>query len=525
MDTYLNTAITWWIPLPDAIDLPDKHKQRLTSFVHPTNAVPDGSDLPEDQENTIQIDHEYTLTIHQRTIDSPVIEPTQALLFTTASGPEATEREGSGPNATQYFSIVQATISLDLQTSPDEQILSEIFDYLLDKVRQLQEAVALVSQNLTNDWVARERLPIHIPMTITTARRPENKEGGVVEMFVVNPDSLRLFDPPAPLSEPKLDTLTQYLERDDQAVSFSAYHRLRYETRVMFHRRGDYRMTIVSAAIAAESLFTELLLHLLWDEGLRPEQVAPLFNPDSSSTSKRVKNEFHRHLGGTWDPKQKGPISDWRNLIAEPRNQIVHSGRMAGFDEAQDAVRTLANLESFLSKRLLDKIRLRPRTAMAYLGTQRIQSERKMTRQLQKLYSSQDEPQWVPTFRRWRDVVEMEIEQARGKRITPTPNESVLLAIPRGDKIKFVLFDESIQMAVPVSGIPKHIRDQYERGISNFGSHDDAQGEVFRLVLDDPSIKEGLQVRGDWVYAYHLVPTVGVMSNGRDLYGSLTSKN
>lgn len=512
-------SFTWWIPLPDTIDLPNKHQRYVTSIVHPTQAIRDGEKIPDDYEGPKDdIDHQLKLTIHQHSFEDSLVDPALELLFDASfEDHEKTPPDvelGARPTQTRYLSIVEAEVQVFGRDGVEEKEISDFFDYALWRIRQLQEATVLFTGQLTKDWVAKERLPFALPMRTTSSKAAPDEDGR--SMFLLGFNDLNDVNPPEPLSTEEIDELTGYLHKDDEGASFSAYHRLRYETLVMFHRRGDYRMTIISAAIAAESLFDEMLQTLLWDEGRYPEQVAEIFNPDTSSVLKRVKTEFRRHLGGNWSVKQKGAIKDWRDKIAEPRNFIAHTGASATSEHAREAVDALQALEKFFSKRLLEKVESRPRTAMMFVGSKRITAEGKITKKLQQLYDDPSQPLWAPTLRRWRTIVGMEIDKIRGLHIKPDLSESVLLAVDNDGKSDFYLVDEQVLMAARVKEVNDEIHAQYERGLKSLEGQEKPDELVMRLILNDAKMKKSLPVEGDWRYAYRLIPTLGVMSNKQD---------
>lgn len=505
--------MTWWIPLTDPIDLPDKHTQVSTSFLPPSVAAPDGEALTESDNPFLKRDHEVRLTAHQRSYEAPIADPVQELVFDTSVG--STGKPPSEPphSSTHYVSIIEAKVVVYGQENVDNELTSDLFDLALARVRQLQEATALLTgKNM--DWVARERLPSVLPTQMASSSSQENEDGR--GMFLTGVNALTSVSPPEPLDATRIEHLNEYLRRDEEGVSFSAYHRLRYETMIMLHRRGDYRMTVVSAAIAAEALLNEMLLMLLWDEGRRPEDVAPMFNPDESSVRSRVKSEYSRHLGGNWNLKKKGPVRDWREKVAEPRNAIAHAGFMSTSEQARDSLEALLALEKFLGKRLVEKVQKRPRTAMMYLGSDRIAAEGKMTKKLRRFYNDPNEPHWTSTFCRWRTLVDMEITQARGAQISPSAEDAVLLAVGNTEQPTYVLLDETVQMAVKIAAVPESIQEQYQRGLESSDMHGAPAFTVTRLKLDHIEDKVQLPHDGSWQYSYHLVPTERVMSDGSD---------
>ncbi|MGJ9424818.1 hypothetical protein ACHABX_03120 [Nesterenkonia halotolerans] len=416
-----------------------------------------------------------------------------------------------------YLTVVRAEIKLNRNELPEMDEISELFDYVLGRIRQLQESVALLRGGPTKDWVARERLPMFLPMRVTGSENAATEEHDEsVILFIVNPLSMRSAIPPNPMSKREISTLDAVLQADELGTAFTAYNRLRYETNVLFNRRGDYRMTVLSAAIAAESLLNELLQLLLWDEGMHPEAVAQKFSPDKALVN-RVEREFSRQLGGVWSYKKPGPVRDWREMIAEQRNEVAHAGQMPTFTQAKNAVATLSQLEKFLSKRLVERVQERPRTAVIFLGMERVQAEAKLTKKLMRLYSSTEEPPWTTTFARWRRVIELEILRERGKRAAPYADEATLVAIAAVRGTEFYLLDESNSLVCRVTVLPAPLRQRCEEAFreTKFPVSHPERHEV-KLVVEHSNLRNQIQTDGQWKYAYKFIPSMGVMANGRN---------
>lgn|GEM_PF-5255213 len=514
----MESFVTWWIPLPEAIDLPDKHRRAITKATR---------DLAHARANNLEDDgswhiaHQLRFTIHQREYTAELVDPLLDVLWSLPKGappPESQVKKQTHPNPqSHYLSVIEAEVLLPADQNLDKDGLSELFDYVLERIRQLQEATALITKNLVKDWIARERLPVVIPMRLASDAVDDATDDGM-GAFVLSPNTLSTVNPPEPLQGQSIEQLEEYLENDDAGVAFTAYHKLRYETMVLYHRRGDYRMTVVSAAIAAEALINEMLQLLFWDEGRYPEEVAPKFNPDETSVLKRVISEYPRHLGGgRWRTDKRGAIRDWREKIAEPRNEIVHAGAMPSSHEAQDALATLTDLERFMGQRLLEKKAQRPRTAILYHGVPRLESKGEMTNRLRRLVESEREPHWASTFARWRDVLETEVQKARGTRIKDDPDNAVLRVVVKDSQAQLVLLDEVNSRAALVSSIPKQVKSEYDRLTQDMEKLESDDGVVIPLILKDSDIKRGLVTANDWDYAYKLVPGFEVMSNGRDV--------
>ncbi|TLP73306.1 hypothetical protein [Nesterenkonia sphaerica] len=511
-------SLTWWIPLPESIDLPDRHTRYVTAVVHPTHAAPDGKPLDETDPFT-QVDHELRLTVHQREIDVSIASPVQKAVFEVAHEVQQegdTQAEGVSGTRISYLSVIEAEARVYGIDDVDEGLTTDLFDMALDRIRQLQEGLALITQDLKKDWVAKERLPAMLPLRTQFSDSEDNSDD--LSVFLVNQFALTDVSPPEPIPESKFADLTEYLSMDDHEASFSTYHRLRYETSVLCHRRGDFRMTVISAAIAAESLLDEMLMLLLWDEGNQPETVAYKFSQSGPKLLSRVKSEYSRHLGGEWSPGKKGAVREWREKIAEPRNQIAHAGAIPTRQHAIDAVRALNSLEQFLGRRLRTRIAQRPRAATLFIGGRTLEAEGEITNRLRTLYNDPWEPHWASTFRRWRDVLELEVAKTEGSPVQPVRDRAVVAVVVGEQSLEFTLLDETALMAARISPVPDNLVSQYERSLAEREpiTPEPRRNDVCRLMQEDLESKRRLQLVGGWRYAYKLIPTYSVMANRRD---------
>lgn len=97
-------------------------------------------------------------------------------------------------------------------------------------------------------------------------------------------------------------------------------------------------------ATAAEVFLDDLLLHMMWGEGVRPEDAASEFVDPRVGVIGRVKRSYHPRLGG-YRVDKPGPLHDWNEAIARVRHRVTHAGYAPSIAEAKRAVAALTSLE------------------------------------------------------------------------------------------------------------------------------------------------------------------------------------
>ena len=113
-----------------------------------------------------------------------------------------------------------------------------------------------------------------------------------------------------------------------------------------FHQHASGALTL--AAQASETLLDLVLMHMLWWDGVTPEDGAQDFKPGVVSRVKEIEN-FAVRLGGSWDGST-GPVARWKSQVADPRNRVVHGGRHATQSEAEESIAATLGLYEYLLK-------------------------------------------------------------------------------------------------------------------------------------------------------------------------------
>ena len=132
---------------------------------------------------------------------------------------------------------------------------------------------------------------------------------------------------------------------------FQRYNIFLLDSREAFYIAGDYRATILNAAIAAECLFDDLLNYALWWERKTPQEAVPILN---KAIYGKVKTEFAPRFYGKWLP-QKGPILNWHQKVARLRDRVIHGGYLPTEEEAHAALDATRGVRKYLTRVVTDR--------------------------------------------------------------------------------------------------------------------------------------------------------------------------
>ena len=252
--------------------------------------------------------------------------------------------------------------------------------------------------------LTRERLPPFLPILIRRLNAADQPETWWQGLIRVN-DNLWPLAAPEILDREELLAVGHMRTRVAQHGAFSAYLDLHREAVAALHRQGDTRMSGILIAVAAETLLDELLLHLMWEEAQRPEDVAPQWG--ETTLVNRVKREFSPRIGGQWDMRSPNAVTRWHREVAALRHRIVHGAYVPTAEEVSLAITRVDELVEHLCDRLAIKRhrQVYPRTALALAGESGLRRRNAYSVDLTDLQQDPREPLWDETFTRWRSTV------------------------------------------------------------------------------------------------------------------------
>ena len=394
--------------------------------------------------------------------------------------------------------------------------LSLALEHAILDIREFHRAYHAVTGDAIT-LLTRERLPSFLPVILrkkgVANTGTASWESGIVQ---VN-DNLRSLVTPPTLTHEQLGDLAKARFRVAQGGPFIAFMDLHREASAALRRQGDTRMAAILCGVASESLLDELLLHLIWEEGFRPEDAAADWI-DSLKT--RVKREYAPRLGGQWDLVAPNPVTRWHEDVAQLRHRVVHGGYVPSRGEATLALSRLDSLASYLEDRVLQRRALQkyPRTAWMLVGTRGFERKKVNAPELRRLLNDPTQPNWDETFARWRDAVSRCRRSAERAR-TPDRSSAFLVAVRHpSDQVTWCLHDRRQHLAAPVAldvedlpggqraNLLSKLEDLRQAGLTNAVSFALARDDTLRFTETGP-----------WVEEYHLVPMAGVMVDKHDL--------
>ncbi|MDP9369613.1 MAG: hypothetical protein M3Q03_15270 [Chloroflexota bacterium] len=518
--------VVWWLPLPDPIGLPDRYTFGFA--VHRDWA--EFSKLLTEYDEGTRLEHPiserlvFYLTVLQ--VQGTWTRDDLAGLFRLSLDRTRSRRRHNPMRSLAKAdllidtrSVVEVDVRLPPGNSPTEAEIGDVFDTVLNHVQRVQRAYHRVSH-----WPMRLATRPTLPSTLPMADGPLSADGTVegwrprpaMSVFVVNLNFARQFDPGA-LDKDGLAEFHAAVDRDD-IEPFGNYVELRRESSVALHRVGDYKSTVLAAATASEVLLDDLLLHLMWEQGTRPEDAYGRFADPRQSVIRRVKTEYPPRLGGTWDPDRPGPLQDWASAVLGVRHRSIHAGYMPTPPEAEKSLSALLSLERLLADAVAQRNAHFPRTALVFLGEDGLKRRDLLSRRLRQLADSRTEVQWRPTFARWRDAVTRLRADAAGIGVAPDETRANLLLVlqPGGDQ-EWVLHDAVAGRAALVEPMWERLPTPQLQGLqatvrahTNMSLDEAAAFHVVRVPT--PSRLE------DWVEQHRRVPGAGVMVNQQDRY-------
>jgi hypothetical protein len=359
--------------------------------------------------------------------------------------------------------------------------------------------------------VRRQLLPFAIPVYLRDW--PDNKsasDGRLMLMLLHSNVDARNSD----LSPDELLQLREALDIQPGYQVFASYAEIARSAMSALALQGDLRASALLSAIAAEVFLDDLLAHLLWEEGMRPEAAAPIFDLGFQT---RFRQQFHSRLGGAgWGLDKPGVLLMWHENIAKLRHRIVHAGYHPIEEEAREAVAALTQLEHFVIERILShKVLAKyPRTAVMLVGTTDLQARGRWSKKLERLAKDYQETEWRSTFMRWKHTMQrFRSDPPPGTR-PPTLETSFVVAVVHPDRsVVWVLHDRDAHMArraQPPHTISEMGRESLAALILNIPPNSGSVSIALFGAEAEPDFKY------DWVAEYRLLPFAGVMVNARD---------
>ena len=524
----------FFLPLPEPLAFPDKY---MVQGLEPASLAQRIAWARESDGEAPEHVLSASLCFHQTTVRKNAPGDEDRALFGTAIkalGVEPAERPASSDGAegatelsrTEALTVVEMAVlftweadldMLDVSEDGVSEALTDAFDRGIDLIRNVQRAYFMVRQSAAFHLVSRPTLPFSIPFAVRPLADLTEQPPPPVELsiFLTNMNVGPVGGDDA-LDDSELDRFDLAMRAQELQLLPARYLEFVREARVAERLDGDRRASLLFTATACEVLLDEVFAHLLWEEALTPQQGALLFD-DSPWITGRVRRHFHARLGGDWSLDGNGPISAWSKDVVAVRNRVIHAGHEPTDAEVSDARGASLDLQTFVQHRLLERVAMYPRTAMATLG-QSAGRPGDPDDPIGKLLSDPTETEWKPTFTRWRHCMHQLRASLRSTVAVDVSQANIVVVQRRTGHVQWVAHDPSQRLAAIInredlggtSEAQLNALDTVLRVRESAGLDEDVSTAVMGafLLADEPV---------DWVPEYRLVPLTGVMVNRQDL--------
>ena len=493
--TVADLLVYFFIPLSEPIGLPSGVQMRFESDEHLSDAlarmVPGDDFAPELVSYSSLVVYKLEWTQPAHGVDNHLVSKVEGVLpwLTSRSNPIVTSTEEPLPALTL---IEIAVLVGDLDGG-----LTDAFEQALRAIRFVQKAFYAVSKTPTT-LVRREGLPFVVLHAVAEV----NDDGELVEHQGIG--TFFCHDHPQFPGEE-----LEFHGPFEQAVNIvtgggpmNAYLDAVREARVADVLRGEYKTAAIYYASAGEVLLQDLLLHLMWEEGLTPQQASDEFDSVRAGLRSRVRTLYQPRLKGGWDLK-RNPLRAWDIDTADLRNRAVHAGYDPTLDECRASYDALMGLEQFVCNRLASNAVLPkyPRTAMALMGEPGLTRRDAYTGALRRLVEDKNQPIWRDRFERWRERFTLTRRIADGKD-APVPDltDTDLYIVCRDGTLAWVRRHWRSRQAVLVRPLDEEANREVVTSATKLASVDGFVGSI----LVSPTT--ATEMVGNWTWDADLIP-------------------
>lgn len=278
-------------------------------------------------------------------------------------------------------------------SAPDTELVERrirnALEIALAELRSIQRAVQALRRTPTM-ITALERLPFVVPIVLRLAGDIGDDTKPPLTVLLATHPNIEPLRPPDPLTDDDMRALNTARRRVDGGA-FAAHLDVHREAHIALDRLGDHRLAALLFGIAAESLFDELILHLMWEEGLTPEHVAQNW---IEGLDTRVRQELPTRLGGPWDVTRRNPIGVWAQDVASLRHRVAHAAYTPTGEETRRSFDGVNALVTHLCDRLVSPEVMKNylRTVLALAGEGGLRRRHAYTKRIREL---QDDPSEV----------------------------------------------------------------------------------------------------------------------------------
>lgn len=377
-----------------------------------------------------------------------------------------------------------------------EGYVTECLDQALRGVQDLQRAISLVAPFPAPILVPAD-LPLLVPYSVRLA-----DQGGpdpVPLAVFLNPKSLamRRLHAPLELSKSDLDAALHSVEQEAPFVPVIHVFRDAEWSLIT----GDYWSAVIKAAAFTELLIHTTVRHLLWEEGVSPEDAtARLANQRQQSMVVLANNHLSSKLKGRWGAQQEGPVRTWAQDLLTVRNAILHAGAAVDEGMAAKAVAAANGMLDFIKECLIEpSVRAKyPITAVSLWGEPGLRRRNAFTRRVERKLG-EVEPGYGHRFALWKRAVE-----AGEIKVKPDEEDHLLVAVLAQDReVRWVVW----LLGTPWAATARLVEEPplaYQKGLAGVRQHLSRTGHP-QVEVSLPGFR-GWERTSDWSLAYHLLP-------------------
>lgn len=487
-------VVYFFIPLPEPIGLPTDAVMTFGDDEDPSDVLArtaPGDDLdPGVMSHRSLVIHKLQWTQPAYGVDDHLVARVESVLpwLTSKSNPTPVETAEPLPALT----LVEIAV---LTNDPDD--IGSALEQALDSIRAVQKAYYAVTKTPTT-LVRPEGLPFVVMFAIAKndeTGKPIEHQGLGTFLCHDHPQFARDdvdFDGP----------FGQALSIITSGGPMNAYLDAIREARVADLLRGEYKTAAIYYASAAEVLLQDLLLHLMWEEGLSPQQASDEFDTVRAGLRSRVRTLYQPRLKGNWDLK-RDPLRAWDIDTAELRNRAVHAGYEPTLEECRASFAALMGLEQHVCNRLASNAILPKytRTAMATMGEPGLTRRNAYSAAVRRLVEDETQPNWSSRFERWRERFNLIRRDLDGKDVpTPDAAASDLVVVCRARTLTWVRRHWQSRKAVLVEPVDA---DEVAAVVATATNLASIEGFVGSTVV---SPLTQTRLVGDWVWDSELIP-------------------